>query len=310
MFRNRQERGFTLIELLVVIAILGVLIALLLPAIHASKETARRMECQNHLKQLSLGCLSHEASLHYFPTGGWAPNLVGDPDLGFGKNQCGSWGFNILPFIEMKGIYNMGKGLKGDTKNPAVYPMVATPISVFNCPTRRSPIDYPWRVKITIAKQVAGKSDYAINSGDSICKVEAYPVILPYPGPSPYDWVSLSSVNGISFQRSMITAKEIINGMSRTYLVGEKYMNPTNYCTGAPGDDDSLYAGFDDDNFRTALNPPMRDRQGFELDGGFGSAHSTVWNMSFCDGSVRGISYDIDPLLHKCQSNRRNKIAF
>ena len=76
------RRGFTLVELLVVIAIIGILVALLLPAIQAAREAARRNSCKNNLKQLALGCLNHESSAGYFPSGGWGNNWVGDADRG------------------------------------------------------------------------------------------------------------------------------------------------------------------------------------------------------------------------------------
>src|SRR3977135_3561541 len=83
--RVRRERsgGFTLVELLVVIAIIGILVALLLPAIQAAREGARRAQCKSNLKQLALGCLNHHDTQKHFPTGGWGYQWVGDPDRGF-----------------------------------------------------------------------------------------------------------------------------------------------------------------------------------------------------------------------------------
>src|SRR5690349_7224049 len=70
-FFRRSRAGFTLVELLVVIAIIGILVALLLPAIQAAREAARRSQCTNQVKQLATGCMNHESTLKYFPTGGW-----------------------------------------------------------------------------------------------------------------------------------------------------------------------------------------------------------------------------------------------
>ena len=67
----RKDEGFTLIELMIVIAIIGILIALLLPAVQAAREAARRTQCANNVKQLAFAALSHEAALAFFPTGGW-----------------------------------------------------------------------------------------------------------------------------------------------------------------------------------------------------------------------------------------------
>ncbi len=100
----RPVRGFTLVELLVVIAIIGILISLLLPAVQAAREAARRAQCVNNLKQLVLGCLNHESAVKAFPTAGWAPITLGHPDLGVGITQPGGWLFNVLPYMEQSTV--------------------------------------------------------------------------------------------------------------------------------------------------------------------------------------------------------------
>ena len=110
--RDRQQSsGFTLIELLVVIAIIGILIALLLPAVQAAREAARAAKCSSQVKQLATACLTHADTHGHLPAGGWGWRWAGDPDRGFGQRQPGGWMYNILPFIELDAIHELGAGI-------------------------------------------------------------------------------------------------------------------------------------------------------------------------------------------------------
>ena len=92
--RRSQYRGFTLVELLVVIAIIGVLVALLLPAVQAAREAARRSQCQNNLKQLGLALHNHHDTYKKFPT-----FSAGNPNI--------SWVVYLLPFMEQNNVYEL-----------------------------------------------------------------------------------------------------------------------------------------------------------------------------------------------------------
>lgn len=130
--------GFTLVELLIVIAIIGTLVALLLPAVYGARESARRMQCTNNLRQLGLGSLAHEKHHGSFPSGGWSYRHVGAPDCGYGKSQPGGWMYSLLPFIDEGGIHDKGIGLSETNFVSAIQEVCSTPVTLFNCPTRRS----------------------------------------------------------------------------------------------------------------------------------------------------------------------------
>jgi prepilin-type N-terminal cleavage/methylation domain-containing protein len=336
LIKTKRTNGFTLVELLVVIAIIGILIALLLPAIQAAREAARRLECKNHLKQIALGCLTHESSLRFFPTGGWGWRWIGDPDLGFGKRQPGGWVYNILPFIEMKSLHDAGKGIPygSATKTDASRSIYETPVSLFNCPTTRATKLYPWTLPPSQnaaqygTPKGAGRTDYAINAGSTYCQNGFGPSNMQSGLDPTYPWTAFTGVSGqpgldgVSYERSLVAIKDIPDGLSHTYLVGEKYLEPDHAIIGDSWDDNScMYSGFEDDNFRSAgfdLNkggvygflPPLRDRRGYFPTCSFGSAHAATWNAVYCDGSVHGLSYDIDPAVHSYLGNRRDKQSF
>ena len=138
--------GFTLVELLVVIAIIGILVALLLPAVQAAREASRRSHCSNNLKQLGLAAQLHVDTHGFLPSSGWGDAWVGCPDLGAGRKQPGSWAYQLLNYMEQSVRRQVGLQFQcGDPNSAAaIREMVATPIPTFNCPSRRSAQAYPW----------------------------------------------------------------------------------------------------------------------------------------------------------------------
>ena len=76
------------------------------------------------------------------PSGGWSHLMVGDPDRGFGKRQPGSWDYSILPFIEQTALHDLGRGLTGAAKSAINVQRITTPLTAYNCPTRRRPVLY------------------------------------------------------------------------------------------------------------------------------------------------------------------------
>ncbi len=331
---SRSKRAFTLVELLVVIAIIGILIALLLPAVQAARETARRMQCRNNLKQMGLAWTNHMDAQKHFPYGGWGAVWIGDPDRGFGTSQPGGWIYNILPFMDMKSIHDMGKegsssGSYSTNKINAIKTREATPIGFFNCPTRRPPITYPcgtsWGPQGCYSSMVA-RTDYAVNAGDSSAIEFGNEWPSNFAGAVGYSWPvdhagnatptsqTKISMTGVSFENSHIRPREVIDGLSHTYLIGEKNLSPDFYRNGADGSDDwSMYSGAQNDTQRLCCNDglgsfqPARDRAGTAWEVNFGSAHAASFNMMMCDGSVQSVRYDIDPVLHSRLGNRKDQ---
>jgi len=138
-----SNRGFTLVELLVVITIIGILISLLLPAVQAAREAARRAQCVNNLKQIGLACANCESAMKALPSGGWDCNFCGDPEQGNGYSQPGGAIFNCLPYMEQQALYALQAGKTGSTRLAAAQTMISTPVSSFYCPSRRQAKAYP-----------------------------------------------------------------------------------------------------------------------------------------------------------------------
>jgi len=132
--RENPAPGFTLVELLVVIAIIGVLVALLLPAVQAAREAGRRTSCSNQMRQMSLALQNHESARRYFPSGGIDPWPQIEDYAAGGKpfaapKQGLSWAFQILPYLEQGAVHN----LVSTTQLPM------TPVNLYFCPSRRGP---------------------------------------------------------------------------------------------------------------------------------------------------------------------------
>jgi len=329
-----SRSAFTLVELLVVIAIIAMLVTLLLPAVQAAREAARRTQCVNHLKQIGLAALNHESAQGSLPSGGWGKEWTADPNRGFGADQPGSWLFNVMPYMEESGVYDIAKGLTPgtDSFNAAMRTMHETPLAAFHCPSRRSAeiyrgdwgIRYNWNANKT---QFFAKNDYAANAGDgreNSGDRYAIPKTYEEANDPAFEW-SLTHdrrtphyCTGVVYYRSETTIAKLADGTSKTIFVGEKYLRPESYTFSLPsyGDNQSLYTGFEWDNTRltryipedrsTEVYLPRRDRMGYSNVRAFGSAHEGGVNMVLCDGSVRPISYSVDAEAYRRLGNRND----
>ena len=138
-----SSRAFTLVELLVVITIIGILVALLMPAVQSAREAARQGQCKNNLRQIGLACTQHVAKQGHFPSSGWGYLWTGDPDMGFGSHQPGGWIYNILPYLEQGVVHDIGAGMPYSQKNKALAQQESAVIAGLICPSRRKAIGYP-----------------------------------------------------------------------------------------------------------------------------------------------------------------------
>lgn len=337
----------TLVELLVVIAVIGMLLMLLMPALQAAREAGRRAKCTNNIRQLAVALHSHHDTHKHFPAGGWSYKWLPEPNAGSGKNQPGSWIYSILDELEESSLHDLGKGASGQERSKQIAQLVTTPLAVLNCPSRRPPALYTvskpeayrnLTSEVSTQLTASAKSDYAAcASGGEPNKPpgtfdRGYPVDGPGPAtleeaaewetPNPTTgrnrWQSEVSgaANGAIIARYPIAVRQITDGTSKTYLLGEKFIEIDHYDTGwSISDDQNAYVGFDRDNqvssrYRpitdTSISEMVRIIEGAGEDYGFhfGSAHPRSFNAAMCDGSVHLVASDIDDAVHRAAGSR------
>ncbi len=266
-FSAPYNRAFTLVELLVVIAIIGVMVGLLLPAVQAAREAARRMSCSNNLGQLGLAMHNFEFSMEHLPSG------VINPDGPIRSEPIGqhvSYLVQSLRYIEQQGIadnFDIAEGAYAEVNAAAR----AKLISVFLCP-----------------------------SSPSIMNVDDSAALTNYAGCHHHDEAPIAADNtGLLFLNSKVRYGEIYDGSSNTILIGE--MLPDADSLGwVSGTRATLR------NTGTMINALniQRGRRGFrdrpeDIDplsvGGFESHHPGGAQFCFADGSIRFLSESVDP---------------
>jgi prepilin-type N-terminal cleavage/methylation domain-containing protein/prepilin-type processing-associated H-X9-DG protein len=304
---KRAWIGFTLVELLVVIAIIGVLVALLLPAIQAARESARRSQCSNHLKQIGLAFQNYESSRGTVP-----PAYLS----GIGH---ATWLVLIMPYLEESALYDNANSEKIYWGvDPAV---VQSQVSIYYCPSRRGPgLSVTGDDSSGCSPHVPGAlADYALNGGDHQAWIYWYygndkngmarhtheleNVVPGYlQGTCPN-----TTVSRWTGQRKF---KHVTDGLSQTFLVGEKYMHPEyfgrrDYADNSFFNDNHVnnyvrQAGIKTSNHNFFIVPsPAYTEDKIQLRSyltrNYGSSHpSGRCQFAFCDGSVRALDPSID----------------
>jgi prepilin-type N-terminal cleavage/methylation domain-containing protein/prepilin-type processing-associated H-X9-DG protein len=271
--------GFTLVELLVVIAIIGILIALLLPAVQAARESARRTQCKNNLKNIGVAVLNFENTKKVFPTAG-AKNLTGDFQLEqnvengrpLGPDRQGlGWAFQILPYIEETAAYSLSR----------TQDLQEVVVTIYVCPSRRAPrtswspayltiyafLDYAGTVPCTYktpARQARYDPTIAVTltpptlralapsywGGEDASGGNTVPNNTLYDGVivrCPWDWQSTGpggSQIGVFHNNvtGLVKTSHITDGTSKTMMIAEKYVRNDNY----DGSDESINRDSDD----------------------------------------------------------------
>lgn len=318
----RARHGFTLIELLVVIAIIAVLIALLLPSVQQARESARRTQCKNNLKQFGLAMHNYHDNHQCFPPGylGYPPALPGDcstinnvvtfdpvsPLTVAARAQGWGWGAYLLPFMDQGNLYQaLGVGSKqtvcdnatGAAADPAVgsATLERTVLGIFICPSATDPEIHQTRDASTTPNNPSmhAKSNYRGVAGVNFNGKEMNPGNVNY---------GLQGVFGNAVMFPPTRMQDALDGSSNTFAIGEAYRRDlnTDFINFTAGEYvGARWFGIAADDRQTAVigqlaaSPSTFSMNGASINA-FASRHAGGGQFLLVDGSVRFISDNAD----------------
>jgi len=289
-----SRTGFTLIELLVVIAIIGVLVALIMPAVQAARESANRAKCQNNLKQLGLAAQEYHDNFNFFPAG-WYCQVPGADANGNqipGDPQCVSTGAasymwngmtGLFLKLEMGNLYNEINFTNVPT-DPSNWTAIKRTVDGFVCPSNRKPAAVAGAgVGNNNQPPKAGPADYRANM--------AAGMVLPGSNQGcqtqdPTNPACCVFDNGVMYQNSQVSIADITDGTTNTILIGESL-------TGTWPDGTSCCVRTNTDR---TVNKPI-NAGGVNYYTYWMSKHPNMVNFVKCDGSVSTVTNQIQKLV-------------
>ena len=290
----RSRRAFTLIELLVVIAIIAVLVALLLPAVQQAREAARRSQCKNNLKQISLALANYESTYGVYPPGYISnrPALPGSTTWCTssgtgGANQYAPWPVLILPQMELSSIYelmNFNVPFQ-DPSNQMAAPnsQVVRFVSAYQCPSDKDLTPQPtWNSYFGVSG--GGSAPDCSSSGCSPAGERAF------------------YLSGILYAGSKTRVRDITDGVSNVFLLGESRY--TDAAWGASAKQDSCAYARNLAGTQEPIN--LFTIRGLHSTRGFSSYHVGGAHMAMADGSTRFVSENIDLASYRALGRRED----
>lgn len=262
-----KRAGVTLVELLVVIAIIGLLSAIIFPAVQSARESSRRMSCLDNLRRIGKGAQAHLNAQQTFPSAGWGVQNVPDPDAGYGRDQPGSWAYNLLAYMELKNIRDKGMGMPATDMSVAVrdHVIIATrpelghPVPGLTCPSRGGPtliphnrfapgylgnrrFDYAAARKPTFIAAIdyAGCGGNSDSAGSGSTPAFAGNLTKAPAADQPPSWwltqpgfpaksAGANAASGVIAVGGAVREGHVLDGFSLTYLAGERSTNPAIY---------------------------------------------------------------------------------
>jgi prepilin-type N-terminal cleavage/methylation domain-containing protein/prepilin-type processing-associated H-X9-DG protein len=284
---RKKHSAFTLVELLVVIAIIGILVALLLPAVQSAREAARRIQCTSHLKQSGLALLNYESTNRRLPPGRESTNT-------FGFNYA----FSLLPFMEEKAIFDAYDDSRPVSDQANALAM-RTPVAPLFCPSRRAPAadrDFGNNERPARVLGVAAGGDYAANAGvDGTYNVQSVDRID-------------GAIAGPLFTNSNVKLRHVLDGTVNTIAIGERHIPPPrdgtpprlvhqqigDTCYFAADNPRATFGGTEDGLAGSDNDPCTTTGFNSECAYKFGGRHTGIVNFVFLDGHVQSLSVDIE----------------